>query len=375
MTEMSKIFSPDWISPPGETIADILEEREWTQADFAKRMGQTQKHISLLLNGKVAITEDTALKLESVLGSTATFWLSREAQYRAGLARLDEMKILTKWIPWLEHFPIKDLMKLKFIETRRFANKQKASIVKELLQFFGVASPEGWQARYGKMEVSFRRTREEQSDIYAISSWIRQGEVIAERLDGPSYDRAKFEKALKTIRTFTKLPAREFEPQLRKLCFDSGVALIFIPSIPRAHVSGVARWLNSHKPLIQMSLYGKSNDRFWFTFFHEAGHILMHDKKEVFLDEFDGDRLDSVEERQADKWASEFLIPPTLTEELSSLTDRRAILNFASKINIHPAIVVGRLQHDAIIPYTNYNDLKVKYQFTIESPESACSSG
>jgi len=363
MIKMAEKFSPDWISPPGETIADILEEREWTQIEFAERMGQSTKHISLLLNGKAAITEETALKLESVLGSTASFWLNREAQYRESIARLDEMKNLISWIPWMERFPIKDLMDYKFITTRRCDKAQTPFIVKELLQFFGVASPEGWESRYVGMEVAFRRTREEQSDICAISSWIRRGEMIAERMDGPSYDRTKFEKALKTIRTFTKLPASKFEPQLRKLCFDSGVALVLIPAIPRAYVSGVARWLNPHKPLIQMSLYGKTNDRFWFTFFHEAAHILMHDKKDVFLDEFDGGRLESTEEKQANRWAREFLIPPKYMANLSSMRDKSSVRAFADKIGIHPGIVVGRLQHEKIIPYSWMNELKVKFQF------------
>ncbi len=87
MTEVLQPFRPDWISPPGETIADLIEEREWTQADLAKRLGYTTKHISLLINGKAPITEETALKLENVLGSSASFWLSREAQYRAKLAQ------------------------------------------------------------------------------------------------------------------------------------------------------------------------------------------------------------------------------------------------------------------------------------------------
>ena len=363
MPDISKKFSPDWISPPGETIADILEEREWTQTDFAARMGQSTKHISLLLNGKAAITEETALKLESVLGSTASFWLNREAQYRESLARLDEMKKLTSWIPWMERFPIKDLMDYEFISTRRCDKAQKPFIVKELLQFFGVASPEGWESRYVGMQVAFRRTREEQSDIASISSWIRRGEMIAERMDGPGYDRVKFEKALKTIRTFTKLPASKFEPQLRKLCFDSGVVLVLIPAIPGAHVSGMARWLNPHKPLIQMSLYGKTNDRFWFTFFHEAAHILMHDKKEVFLDEFDGARLESTEENQADTWARDFLIPPEHEANLLSLRDKSSVRTFADKIGIHPGIVVGRLQHEKIIQHSWMYDLKVKFQF------------
>jgi HTH-type transcriptional regulator / antitoxin HigA len=363
MIKMAEKFSPDWISHPGETIADILEEREWTQTDFAERMGQSPKHISLLLNGKAAITEETALKLESVLGSTASFWLNRESQYRESLARQDELKKLISWIPWMENFPIKELMENGLISHRRNDKNQKPLIVKELLQFFGVASPESWKSRYVGMEVAFRRTRKEQSDIYAISSWIRKGEIIAESRDGPSFDRTKFEKSLKTIRALTNLPANKFESQLRTLCIDSGVALVLIPAIPKAHVSGIARWLNPHKPLIQLSLYGKTNDRFWFTFFHEAAHILMHDKKEVFLDEFDGNRLESSEEQQADKYARDILIPPEYSPNLSSLKDKSSVRSFADKIGIHTGIVVGRLQHEEIIPHSWMNDFKVHFKF------------
>ncbi len=95
MTETTRSFNPDWVSPPGDTIADLLE-RDWTQAQLA-RLGYTTKHVSLLLNGKAPINEETALKLEQVLGSTAAFWLSREAQYRTQLARIDEEKRLHEW--------------------------------------------------------------------------------------------------------------------------------------------------------------------------------------------------------------------------------------------------------------------------------------
>jgi HTH-type transcriptional regulator / antitoxin HigA len=83
MTEATRSFNPDWVSPPGDTIADLLEERDWTQAQLAERLGYTTKHVSLLINGKAPINEETAVKLERVLGSTAAFWLNREAQYRA----------------------------------------------------------------------------------------------------------------------------------------------------------------------------------------------------------------------------------------------------------------------------------------------------
>jgi HTH-type transcriptional regulator / antitoxin HigA len=90
MTETTRTFTPDWVSPPGDTIADLLEERDWTQAQLAECLGYTTKHISLLINGKAPLNEETAVKLEQVLGSTAAFWLKREAQYRAALASKEE---------------------------------------------------------------------------------------------------------------------------------------------------------------------------------------------------------------------------------------------------------------------------------------------
>ncbi len=361
MTEMTHPFTPNWVSPPGDTIADLLEERDWTQAQLADRLGYTTKHVSQLINGKAPITEETAIKLERVLGSTTRFWLNREAQYRAQLAKIDQEERLQAWVPWLEQLPVHDLMKQGVITKRRLVDKHKPEVVKDLLQFFGVASPDEWQSFYVGMECAFRRTSESQSDVGAIAAWIRQGEVLAERLDCRKYSKPKFEKAVREIRTLTVLDPQEFGPRMRKLCWEAGVVFVLIPSIPRAHVSGMARWLNLHKALIQLSLYGKQNDKFWFTFFHEAAHILLHDKKEIFLDEFDGgEKLESEQEREADRWASEFLIPSDYEAELSSLKSKQAVSEFAEKLGIHPAIVVGQLQHDGVIPMNSMNGFKVR---------------
>ncbi len=94
MTEDHTTFTPDWLSPPGDTIADVLDERGWSQAELAQRIGYTPKHVNQLLRGKASINEDTALRLERVLGSTARFWLQREAEYRVALARRAEQKTL-----------------------------------------------------------------------------------------------------------------------------------------------------------------------------------------------------------------------------------------------------------------------------------------
>lgn len=370
MTEFLQPFAPDWISPPGETIADLIEEREWSQVDLAKRLGFTPKHVSLLINGKAPITEDTALKLESVLGSSASFWLSREAQYRAKVAQQEAEVDLQQWVPWLDELPVKELMDKGVIQKQRRDGKNKPAIVRELLRFFGVASPDDWRNYYAGMECAFRRTRSEQSDVGAISAWLRQGEIQAEGLNCPKYSKTKFESAVHTIRALTLLPPTEFVPQMSKFCWDAGVVFFLVQAIPRAHTSGVARWLNPHKALIQLSLYGKTNDRFWFTFFHEAAHILLHGKKEIFLDEWDGgESLQSAQEIEADQWAKQFLIPSEYEAELPGLRSKESVIAFADRLGIHPGIVVGRLQHEEIIPMSWMNDFKARFDWAIAASQ------
>jgi HTH-type transcriptional regulator/antitoxin HigA len=367
MIKTSHPFTPDWVSSPGDAIADFLEERGWTQVELAKRLGFSEKHISLLINGKAPISEETALKLETVLGSTAAFWLRYEAQYRAALAKKEEEVCLQQWISWLDELPVKDLMDQGVIPKCNLISRNKPRLVKELLQFFSVASPEDWRNHYVGMEVAFRRTREEQSDIGAISAWLRLGEIQAEKLTCPKYSEPRFRKAVQKIRTLTILSPEEFEPQMQQLCLESGVALILVPSIKKAHISGAARWISPNKALIQLSLYGKTNDRFWFNFFHEAAHILLHDKEKIFLDEWDGgESLKSELEHEADRWSREFLIPAKYEEELAELKSSSDIADFAERIGIHPAIVVGRLQHDKLIPYNLMNSFKVSFHFEAE---------
>ena len=368
MTELNAPFAPDWVSPPGDTIIDLIEERGWTQTELGKRLGYTEKHVSQLLNGKVPLTDEAALRLERVLGSNAGFWLAREAKYREHSARIAAAQAQAGWVSWLDELPLKELMSSRAVPKVRIDAKNKPGLVDACLRFFGVASPDDWRAHYVGMEVAFRRSRAEQSDIGAISAWLRLGERQVEKRDGPKYEKGRFEKALKTIRTLTCEPAEVFEPQVRKLLFESGVTLVLVPAIPRAHVSGVARWLGPTRPLIQLSLYGKTNDKFWFTFFHEAAHILLHanskeEKRSVFLDDPNASHSDDPKEHEANEWAGDWLIPPQNTVTLRELRTKEAVVQFANSIGIHPGIVVGRLQHDKLIDPSWMNGLKQSFRF------------
>lgn len=366
MTELNTAFTPDWASPPGDSILDLVEERGWTQAEFAERLGYTEKHVSLLINGKVSLSMDAALRLERVLGSTADFWLDLETNYQKHKARLKAVQLHESSVAWLEELPLKELMLSKAISELRIDSKHKPALVEECLRFFGVASPDEWRAHYGGMQVCFRRSRTEQSDIGAISAWLRLGERHAEKLDVPKYDREKFEAALRSIRELTRFEPEVFEPRMRNALSEAGVLFVLVRSIPRAHVSGVARWLNGTRPLIQLSLYGKTNDKFWFTFFHEAAHILLHanskdEKKSVFLDDPSAKSISNPQETEANSWAGRWLIPDQFKSSLPLLRTKAAVVAFSQKIGVHPGVVVGRLQHDGLIDLSWMNDLKQSF--------------
>lgn len=361
-------FSPDWISPPGDTILDLVEERGWTQADLADRLGYSRKHVNQLVKGKASLSEDAALRLHRVLGGSVGFWLTREARYRERLAEIREAGLYEGWVDWLEELPVLAMMKAGAITKRRMVASARAQVVGECLAFFGVASPEQWRARCVGTQGAFRRGTARDGDRASTAVWLRLGELQAEQLRLPAYDRERFAQALREIRDLTVEPPGVFEPRMRSLLQAAGVAFVLVPAISKAGVSGVARWLNRN-PLIQLSLFGKTNDGFWFSFFHEAAHILLHadDRKSVWLDDAGGLSGADEAETEADRWAADCLIPSSHASELRQLCDRRSVRAFARRVGVHPGIVVGRLQHERLLAFGQMNGLKSRFKFGEES--------
>ena len=205
MVEQKHEYRPDWVSPPGDTMLDLLEERDWTQTELAERLGYSTKHLSHLINGKTTLNEETALRLEQVLGSTANFWLNREAKYREHLARLTWEQRCEDWVSWLDELPsLTELKAAGILPQERTTKAGKPKYVAYLLKFFGVASPEQWRQHYGSKQALFRRTREVSADARAITTWLRLGEIEAEKATAPAFNEAQFKRALGEIKCLTK---------------------------------------------------------------------------------------------------------------------------------------------------------------------------
>ena len=350
--------------PPGEVLEEELDARGMTQKELAARLGRPAQTINEIIGAKKSITPETALGLAAVLGIDAQFWINLETDYRMALARKHEQDMVQANVQWLDHYPIGEMLKRGWIE----AGRDRPSRLKALMNFLGVAvaEPQAYQKAAG-----FRITDAAQHRVSlgALAAWLRKGELDAQRIETGVYDTETFKKALIRIRKLTTQKPSKFLPSIRELCADSGVAFCTVQELPKSGANGATRWLSDHKALIQISLRNKWADIFWFTFFHEAYHVLKHRAHRRFLiDGLDADPEVAGLEAEADGFARDFLIPP---REWNAFCDNRdfsplAVRKFARSVGIAPFIVAGRLQKEKYIPYSRLTNLKPRYKWIID---------
>ena len=329
------------ISCPGDTLAEHLEYTGMSQAELAERMGRPKKTINEIIRGKAQITPETALQLERVVGISATFWLKKEQHYRLRLAEIDEAENMFDDAEQVKRFPLKEMMQKGWIICEKGLEHEKNA----LLSFFRVASLQAYErvCHQQLYAAAYRMSEKSRKDPYAMAAWLRQGERQAESLQAPSFDKKTFEKALDDVR---KLVVKDegFLEELQALCLEAGVKVVFTPCLKKAPLNGSTRWIND-TPLIQLSDRFHRNDIFWFTFFHEAAHILKHNKKDVFIEGMEYSCDGKKKEDEADDWAAEFLIGRKEEERMliSALFVKEDFERYARQIGTHPAIVAGRL--------------------------------
>lgn len=346
--------NPDYVTHPGEVLEEHLAASGMSKTELAARCGRPNKTISEIIHGKAEITPQTAIQLERVLGLPATFWLALESRYRLSLATGDERAARRAAIPWAKRFPVKALIDAGHIE----APDDDEDLVAKLFRFFGVGTVAGWEMQFGAEQVAYRRSPSLKAARESVTSWIRAGELQAAEIECATYDAMRFKTALAKVRALAARPFADVHEEIIRLCAVAGVAVVFLPELPKTCLSGIARWLSKDKALIQLSMRHKSGDHAWFSFFHEAGHILLHGKKTIFLDE-KGMDIDELE-KEADRFAQEHLLP---SSGYSAFVARRdfsssAVRRFAATQGIDAGVVVGRLQREKHIPFAMLNELK-----------------
>jgi HTH-type transcriptional regulator / antitoxin HigA len=351
-------YKPDYAIAPGESLRSTLGELGMTQADLAARTGLSLKHVNQIAQGIAPITHETALLLEKVTGVSARTWNSLEATYRDRLARSDDRESLVEDSTWLNELPIKELR----LRGRLGKGTDIPTLLEEVCRFFGIANRSSWEKVWRDPLASFRRSQTFKSDAGAVAAWLRIGEIEAQSIDCAPFDARRFRESLDAIRRLTLEPAQEFVPRLRETCAANGVAVAFVPEIKGTRCWGAARWISPTKALIELSLRYKSDDHLWFSFFHEAAHLLLHGKKELFITT---DRFTDQAEEEANQFASTFLIPKKYEDRLRNLT-LAEIPQFAQELGIAPGIIVGRLQKEKLLDWNEGNGLKRRFKFVAD---------
>jgi HTH-type transcriptional regulator/antitoxin HigA len=349
--------------PPGETIKEELEFLKMSQKDFSERMGMAEKTISQIINGEASLSYETAIKLESVLGIPASLWNSLESGYREKLLRIKEEEEKEKEWSIAREIPYKEILKRGWIKI--IDDKNKNEIIKVLKVFFSVASLEflrNTQSKtfnyYNELEptINFKKGKEKISE-YSMITWIRKGELEATKIETGIFNKTDIKNIIPEMKKLSMINSKDNIDKLKELCRINGIALVITPHLAKTYVDGVSKWIDKDTALIILSNRRKGIDSFWFNFFHELGHLLKHNKKKLFINA--EETLNSDIEKEANEFANNTLIPKDEYRNLKKeFLNEKKIKEIAEKLNIHPSIIVGRLQFDKIIKYNEFSDLK-----------------
>lgn len=374
MTVSTNQYDPDYAVPPGWVLEEHIEALGLSQEEFAVRCRFSPEFVSEIVAGKGIIDPETASVFGRETGLNEGLWLRMESSYRDKLSELGRDKDLAEWA---KKFPVKELVKRGAISERSL----QADKLARMLSFFDVWSVGTFDEKYGEASAAYWHSPIFSSSRLALAAWLRLGEIQAERTECPKYVKAKFRKSLNRIRELTgsQPSPSELLEEAQGLFLDSGVVLLYIDTLSDAAAGSAAWWLPEDKfmgiptkPVVQLSAQHKTDASLWYGLFHTAAHILLHDKRRVFVDTIPehavrDEASEGDAEDQADAWAQDFLIPRAEWDKFAGAFSggTAGVQQFAKEQGISPGIVVGRLQREGQLPWgSRLNELKRKLEWT-----------
>ena len=343
---MAKANAPLPVDHPGTFIEEELEARGWLQADLAYILGWDVTQLNKLIKGVTKITPDTAIALGDAFDMPGEFFMNLQKAFDLHHAKLPDPGVRTR-ATWLSKFPVRDMIKRGWLE------ETEADLLDlQMMRFFDANRVEdiplvGCEAY---AHAAKKTGHDEITGTQLV--WLHRVRKIAATAEAPPYNRETLVDALPDIRAHM-LDADDFGA-IPALLLRCGVRVVFVQPLPGSKIDGVCTWLGD-QPVIGLSLLRDRPDNLCFVLRHEIEHVLQEDGKgEAYshVDVFEPDRDQQSlpnEERRADEAAAEFLIPQ---DKLTSFITRKGkwisetdVLAFAARHNIHPAIVIGQIQH------------------------------
>lgn len=342
MVEKMNGLSLDFIIHPGETIKEVLEEKQMNQEELAIRTGFSPKHVSEVVNGKKGISPSFAKSLEYVLGMPASFWINLQGIYDKEILEYKEQEEIDE----NEVNIVKSLKAvIKYAESLEIMTKTK-NVISQIIELRNICNVNNltYINNLVANQVAFRKSQTIETNVYVLYVWLRICEMIAEKRDVKNeYNEGMLKANISKIKNCMFLEVNEAMEELTKIFAECGIVFQVVRNFTGAPVQGFIK-KNNNKVILSMTIRGSFADIFWFTLFHEIGHLLNRDIVNSNFIDFTDSRSDM--EDMADKFAREALINEEDFNEFinqQNLTEN-SIINFAKEQDVQPFIVVGRIQ-------------------------------
>lgn len=343
MMEKMNGLSLDFIIHPGETVKEVLEERGMSQEELAIRTGFSPKHVSEVVHGKKGISPAFAKTLEYVLGMPASFWINLQGIYDREIIEFQELNGISE--NELDIVcKLKDI--IKYCQELHFMklDSNKEAQVMELRNILMVNKLD-YIAKLPINQVAFRGSKKVDVDIYVLYAWQRICELYADNIKvEESYDVNKLKKVIPDIKKAMFLEVNDMINELQKIFCSVGIAFQVVKHFSGAPVQGFIKKKND-KAILCMTIRQSFADIFWFTLFHEIGHLINDNVTNQYIDYT---FTDSEDERKADEFARKTLINEVQYSNFieQDNINEKAIEEFAKSQNVRDFVIVGRLEKD-----------------------------
>lgn len=353
--------------PPGEFIKEELEAREWTQQTLADIMGRQTSVISAIVNGKRAISLDIATELSHAFGTSVDYWMNLEKSYQQYVHDRRDTSI-SKKARLFEIAPVKEMIKRNWITP----SNDWVQIEKDVCKFLEISSIEEQPRAFAH---AAKKSSPEEPATPAQAAWLIRAKKLAHGVHVAKFSQQSFEAMLKSLKHLMENP--EDIREVPKVLAEGGVRFLIVENIAHAKMDGACFWLDEHSPVIAMGMRYDRIDNFWYVLSHETGHVHHRDGLNgdpIWDANLIGDGAipfdqKSEMEKRADVFAQQVLIDQGAIENwitrISPMYSKARILGFAKMNHVHPAIVLGQLQHRGEVDWSHSREMLVKFRHLI----------
>lgn len=346
---------------PGYYIAEIIEDMEVTQDEFATRIRTTPKTISKLVSGQINLSNDLAHKLSIMLGTSIEVWLNLQKTYEQKKIEIENERLIDAQSQIVKLIDYNYFVKNGLLPP---ASKSEEKIM-NLCGYLKVSDLSAFKEHDFLVNPRAGIAQVQTKNLINAQIWIQTAMNIAKENQVKLFNAEKLKNHIQEIRLMTIQSPNVFIPRLNEIFCECGISFILLPHLKNSGINGAVKWMGDEKVILAMNDRRNFSDTFWFSLFHEIKHVLQQKLKTTFISASKIEMMQTDEkfEQEADMFAQDTLIPREAYQQFThncnySDTD---IVSFSKSIKIHPGIVAGRLQYDKYIPQNRCFSLKEKY--------------